>query len=133
MPLSLAGSRCPAKGVPDLQEPQLGKAARREAEGQQWGQRGIEVREKRDMNGNVEGYNFLRPTWPTSAETFVQQFLKYKYHTEKRLPETWDELWDWLSEFDLKRNELSIQIEKAFREHMETCIHPIILPWKASK
>jgi len=85
------------------------------------------MNDQRDMNGNVEGYNFLR--LPTATESFVQQFLRYKYHTEKRLPATWDELWAWLSEFDSKRNELSIQLEKIFREHMETCIHPIMLPW----
>ena len=80
------------------------------------------------MNDNVEGYNFLR--FPTASESFVQQFLRYKYLTEKRLPATWDELWDWLSEFDSKRNGLSIQVEKVFREHMATCNHPIVLPWK---
>ena len=80
------------------------------------------------MNGNVEGYNFLR--LPTAAESFVQQFIRYKYHAEKRLPGTWEELSDWLNEFDAKRNEMSIQLEKVFREHMNNCIHPVILPWK---
>lgn len=59
--------------------------------------------------------------------SFVEQFLRYKFHIKEKLPTSWQEAVDWLLEFDAKRNEASIAFENMFHEHMRTCTRPTIV------
>ena len=63
-----------------------------------------------------------------TRKEFIVRFMQFKARAGATLPQTGFQMFELLREFDEVRNHMNIEFEKMFKEHMQTCVRPILLP-----
>ena len=79
----------------------------------------------RDNHPDTQPAQFKQDRMYGVCERLATAFIRFK----GRLPSNADEFVEWLIEYDEHLQSQLRIMEKTFREHMETCNRPVILPW----